>query len=307
MAKVGSQAITARTGDVLLVERPDDRAHRVSKWIRDATRSPYSHTIVVLEDGSYAQATAGQDGASDVQMLTQKDLERLIECVVRIDLFRPKDEFPLADKALLTSEVERLFRLSQLQPGGSPDVMFSMGAAASMAALQAVQARLEDKTLEKDVRVDLERWQDAFFWALENGPSRLVCSEFAHVVLDIAGERPRLPAKPALRTENWPTDEPGLTVLGLSHWFHEVGRKIGQRIGEQIFTDGDALRTLGEEWDRVKCAYDQGLRPQRLTIANFFTPADFSWSPTFLRTARRTKGSPDWQPAPPMPTDGSPV
>lgn len=289
-------------GDVLLLERPDSKDHRISKIIREMTGSPYSHTLVVMDTDRVAQATPGEGGASDIQVLDRGGLDALVSAVERIDLFRPNP--PVASRDLLDQAVQDFVdRAEAPETGRDPTVMFSMGTATTVAALQLLQRRLADAP-ESD-QADLKRWQDAYFWSLENGDSRLFCSEFAHVVLDRAGQRPELPPMPSLSTGTYPTDEP-VREAWIGDWFRDLWGRLKTRVSDQILHDPDAIKTIDEEWSCVLQAYECERKPARLTIANFFTPADFSWSPSLTRIARRDeKHGPDWFRIDPMPTDGS--
>lgn len=291
--------ITPQAGDVLLSERPPSHTpNDISELIRKATGSPYSHILAVMGPGEFAEATPGERGEADVGILTAEQLPGRLAVVRRLDLFRPNALG--VDEHVLRREIRCFIdRSTPQQPGHDPEVMFSMGSAATLAALQQLQRRIRDEPISgSESLTDLLRWERALFCALENGDRRLFCSEFVYIVLDRANERPWPPPDPSLDTGRFPTDEP-VGLLGAGDWFREQARKLS----EKIFHDPDAIKTIEEEWNQVSKAYESDCEPKQLHIANYFTPADFSWSPTFTRIARRTKDRPDWFPIKPMPTD----
>ncbi len=313
----GDYQFTPQPGDILLLERPPSGHNPdISKLIRDATHSPYSHILVALGDDQYAEATSGDNGRSDINCLDARQLDERVNQVVRVDLFRGSD--PPVDRQRLVEAVSEF--ANRARPGQPAQVRFSLGSAACLAMLQRVQRQIRDDSLGQTqgehgstpvpegswtdqglVHLDLERLQRALFWALENGDSQLFCSEFAHVVLNQAGRRTRLPQKPALDTGGYPTDEP-IAVLGIRD--HIL--RIAQSLSRTVLHDENAIETIFAEAVRVIGAYLLKLSPARLTIATYFTPADFSRSPTYGRIAQRRKEcGAEWFEMPPMPPDGT--
>lgn len=284
------EPIQPRTGDVILLERLGGTNQPLSEFIQRITGSDFSHSIVALGDGCYADATAVPGGKSDIEKYRGDVLAAILANAVRMELFRPPTGFPVADAKRLDAAVTSFIRRATPPPllNVPPDVMFSMGAGLTLAALRALQQVLRLPVLwRRDEAVKVET---AMFWALENGDRRLYCSEFVHVVLDEAGQRPTLPEEPVINPFRFPTDEP--PGESLRSWLDVVGdffRRVGAWMRERLELDEQLWPTITEEWERIRCAYYEGLTPERLTIANFFTPADFERSPSLERIASRRR------------------
>lgn len=309
----GATGITMRTGDVLLLERPATPGGWLSHFIRRGTNSPYSHSVVVLDADRVAQSRPGENGGGDVQIFDQDGLtDVVIAPLIRIDLFRAKH--PTADAALLDDAVTEFSRRATPPvTGGEAEVNFYLGGVMLLAALQQVQRHCRLRGPECEIGGhDVRRLERALFWAVENGKELLFCSEFAHRVLDSAGQRPVLPDTPALSTGPFPTDEPvvmhfDIDFMRIPMWSRITAwiTDIGRELAEKIFHDENAFELFPHAWRDVIYAYERELSPSQLTIADFFTPADFSRSPSFTRIARRTPNDGEWFSIPPMPTDGS--
>lgn len=287
--------ITPRTGDVILVEQDGDP---ISKLIARFTNSPFSHSIVVLDETTFADANPVQDpvpdephrpdAGADIEIFGLDELEKFRQTVKRFVLYRPDDQH--ADPDLLRHAVDVLEQASR---GPDFKTRFSDGAVCGLWIL---------RTLESVGRIaaqnQLHAATDGLFWALEDGSGRLFCSEFAFRVLDAAGQRPATPKIPTVPTPGFPTDDPPDSAVS---WFDRLIGFLEMRwraLCAEFGLDEWSWRTFQEVVGRWRYAFEHGLRPGKLERANYFTPADFAQSPSMHTVAQQTKSDSDWVPIP---------
>ncbi|MGI8685754.1 MAG: hypothetical protein ACR2MO_11830 [Acidimicrobiales bacterium] len=285
--------IGTNAGDVILVEQEGGLEDPVSELIQRVTGSPYSHTVVVIGQGRFADANPAPEGGNDIRQFDQDVLESLLGEVKSMSLFCPL--IRSADPGKLATAVAQRWRRGN-EPGPGR-VVFSDGALAGLGVLRILQV-LPEAVRQRD---RCERLRAAAFWALEDGDPRLFCSEFVHRVLTDAGQRPTLPVHPIISTAGFPTDEPVHSLMG---WMERVEAWLRSRwkelIGKLAFDD-DSFETFEKVWRSIQDAYENRRTPARLEIANFFTPADFASSPSFELTASRTARDAAWVPVEPPP------
>jgi hypothetical protein len=214
--------------------------------------------------------------------------EHVLPKVERVDLFSPRGT--RADAALLHEKA--LEFQERALPATQSKVKFSDGALAGLALLRL----LNDVPASLYVSGTIERLRDAIFVALEDGDTRLFCSEYVFRVLDAAGQRPRLPNEPIISLDGFPTDEPQMhgedlaflksALDRIKDWLEAKWQKLLNAVG---FTP-DTIPSFTEKWELIRAAYDAKAAPDLLHVANFFTPVDFEHS-DFDKVGTRSKGT----------------
>ncbi len=289
--------IATRAGDVVLLAHGDDKSDPVSLLIQKVTGSPYSHTILCLGDGQYADASPAPNGAADLSCFDEERLIAGLDSKAWFLLLRPSQP-AVADT--LREAVDVL--IDRANATGDP-IIFSDGALAGLGTLvvlgNGLLRSLDEVRGHGAASDNVERLRAAIFYALEDGDRRLFCSEFVYRALTAAGARPSLPAQPIVNMRGFPLDDPEHALIGwlesVRLWLQSRWSDIEDWLLRRMSLDRDSLKTFDEVWDTIQLAYEEKRSPKQLTVANFFTPADFKSSSTFDELATKRKGGP-WLP-----------
>ena len=277
---------TARPGDVLLVAYMK-HARWVSSLIQRISGSWYSHAMVALGEGRYAEARPAR-GANIVIHESEDALSAILHDDTLYDLYRA--ETP-PDPERLWSVVED-YRTRAVEPATtrttkcgtlskSPGVIFSDGNLLALLVLRAIQQAEWPLAFAR-----VRRARDAILVTAEDGEGRMLCSGFVHGVLDGAGARPAAPPpdETFINLRDFPTDEP--VTLGGSTIFEWVLDKVTAGLD----FDWRSIQTCKDVLHLWKCHFDRGTPvPDPLHVANFVTPGDLARSPSLQKVATRQR------------------
>jgi len=275
----------ARPGDVLLVAYMK-HARWVSRLIQKVSGSWYSHAMVALGDGRYAEARPAR-GGNVVIHESDDELSSIIHDDALYDLYRSDVEIE-ADR--LSSVVES-YRERAIEPPAahmtvcgriskSPGVIFSDGNLLALCALRFCQRGKEWLLAFERGR----RAHNAMIVTAEDGEGRLLCSSFVHRVLDATGARPAAPSpeEAFIDLSGFPTDEP--VTLG--------GAAIFEWLLDELTAGLDfnwrSVQTCTDVLHLMRCHYERATPvPTPLHVANFVTPGDLAKSPSLRKVASR--------------------
>lgn len=268
--------IEPEPGDVLLVEPDPDTIDSISRTIQIMTKSRFSHGIVALSQGSFAEANIAEPGKPDVRRLSRDDIMTRINEKDTFHLYRP--DRPV-DAARLEKEVKKL---EDRAMGKTPDVIFADGAALSIALLRALHY-LRGWWDVRGWRRQLRR--AALYVNEQHGDRRLFCTEFAFRVLEGAGCTPQISSTPIVPVDDFPR---ALVEWQEDQWLGAVWRWLA----DWLKLDDDSKKDIEQTQQEISKAFAARLAPRTVHPANYFTPQDFALSPSF-----HCKVS-GWQPSP---------
>lgn len=295
------------TGDLILLDYQGRDLRHLDSWlIKAGTRSPYSHMLVVLDEGHVAQANPAPgpradrppptgDNVGDIQIY---ELGRYLnglgasDAKIRLDLFHPLKR--AVDSGRVTAFAEHERQVAKQHAYGKTErdqVVFSTGHSIAIGVIHAIQAHPR-------LVPEADRWVDALVWAMGDGDRWLFCSEFAYRCLKAGGADFALRRKPIVDLSRY-----GVIGLNVMAWPvptpAEVWRLLVARAKALMNWDADDDRGTEELWKCVQEGFDERCRPTNVSAADFCVPADFACSPDFERTATYGPGSTSWQPAEP--------
>lgn len=274
------QLVPILPGDVILLVPPHDQPYVVSRGIAFFTRSKYSHVVLALGDGRYADANPCDDEASDICRFDQAELDRALHDR-SASLYRWVGG-PF-DPDALSAQVDR--HLAEAV-GPTRRIRFSDGALVTLWLLRSL-ARLP-LGLRRRLRTD--RLRDAALWVTEEqGDARLLCSEFIYRVLRGVGREPAAGPEPVVSVANFPLvarldrSPAPAQVDAVDSWLlYRMGLPAGR-----VITITENLRALAQAW-RLRRT------PTGIDPANYWTPQDFALSPSFALVADTQPGGTMW-------------
>lgn len=286
MARRGT---TPETGDVILLSGGSGPEYPQSELVQRATKSPYSHAIVVLEPGRYADVDPGPEGSAAIRVFDRQTLDRIRDQVVQLDLLRPTG--PVADRRQLIAAVEaRRAEAPPALPGGQR--LSTETALIGLALIGEIRTWLDRPVPD---RRQGRRLESALWWALDDADRRLFGSEFVHRVLDEAGQWVEPPATQLVALAG--SCRPTYQGERLDEWLDVVRTWLLQAWRLQIAVlelDCDARATFDELWERVREAYQSGRGPERLEPAHFCAPAHFAASASLEWVALNNASTRRW-------------